>query len=89
MYPPTDRASEVSRLCCPQPISEHDKKKPMMANYVVGLGGRDVSTNMIRQAFDSLIKIKETGKVQEGVRNRPAALYTFTKTKLEDLPLFV
>jgi pyruvate ferredoxin oxidoreductase alpha subunit len=43
----------------------HDKKKPMMANYVVGLGGRDVSTNMIRQAFDSLIKIKETGKVQK------------------------
>jgi pyruvate ferredoxin oxidoreductase alpha subunit len=43
----------------------HDKQKPMMANYVVGLGGRDVSTNMIRQAFDSLIKIKETGKVEK------------------------
>jgi pyruvate ferredoxin oxidoreductase alpha subunit len=43
----------------------HDKQKPMMANYVVGLGGRDVSTNMIRQAFDSLIKIKETGRVEK------------------------
>jgi pyruvate ferredoxin oxidoreductase alpha subunit len=43
----------------------HDKKKPMMANYVVGLGGRDVSTDMIRQAFDSLMKIRDTGKVEK------------------------
>jgi pyruvate ferredoxin oxidoreductase alpha subunit len=43
----------------------HDKKKPTMANYVVGLGGRDVSTNMIRQVYDSLLKIKETGKVEK------------------------
>jgi pyruvate ferredoxin oxidoreductase alpha subunit len=42
----------------------HDKQRPKMANYVVGLGGRDVSTNMIREAFDSLLKIKKTGKVE-------------------------
>jgi pyruvate ferredoxin oxidoreductase alpha subunit len=43
----------------------HDKEKPKMANYVVGLGGRDVSTNMIREVFDSLLKIKETGNVEK------------------------
>ncbi|MCW4048662.1 MAG: pyruvate ferredoxin oxidoreductase [Candidatus Bathyarchaeota archaeon] len=42
----------------------HDKEKPMMANYVVGLGGRDVSPDIIKQAYTSLEKIKETGKVE-------------------------
>ena len=36
-----------------------------MANFVVGLGGRDVSPDMIREAFTSLLKIKETGKVEK------------------------
>ena len=43
----------------------HDEKKPMMANYIVGLGGRDVSPKMIREAFDDLLKIKKTGKVKK------------------------
>ncbi|MFC1802346.1 transketolase C-terminal domain-containing protein [Thermoproteota archaeon] len=43
----------------------HDKEKPKMANYVVGLGGKDVSINMIRGVFDSLLKIKETGKIEK------------------------
>jgi pyruvate ferredoxin oxidoreductase alpha subunit len=43
----------------------HDKKKPMMANYVVGLGGRDVSPDMIREAYTSMQKIKKTGKVEK------------------------
>ena len=42
-----------------------DNKKPMLANFVVGLGGRDVSPDMIREAFDTLLKIKETGKVEK------------------------
>ena len=42
-----------------------DMKKPKMANFVVGLGGRDVSPDMIREAFDSLLKINETGKVEK------------------------
>ena len=37
----------------------------MLANYVVGLGGKDVSTAMIREAFDRLLKIKEAGKVEK------------------------
>lgn len=43
----------------------HDTEKPMMTNFVVGLGGRDVSPNMIREAFDSLQKIKRAGKVEK------------------------
>ena len=43
----------------------HDKEKPMMANFVVGLGGRDVSPDMIREAYSNLLKIKETGKVEK------------------------
>jgi len=43
----------------------HDEKKPMMANYIVGLGGRDVSPKMIREAYDDLLKIKKTGKVKK------------------------
>jgi len=43
----------------------HDEEKPMMANYVVGLGGRDVSPDMIREAYTSLEKIRKTGKVEK------------------------
>lgn len=43
----------------------HDAEKPMIANYVVGLGGRDVSPEMIREAYKSLAKIKKTGKVDK------------------------
>ncbi len=42
-----------------------DEDKPMMANFVVGLGGRDVSPDMIREAFDALLKSKESGKVKK------------------------
>ncbi len=43
----------------------HDEEKPLMANYVVGLGGRDVSPDMIREAYKSLEKIRKTGKVEK------------------------
>ncbi len=43
----------------------HDEEKPLMANYVVGLGGRDVSPDMIREAYASLEKIRKTGKVDQ------------------------
>jgi len=43
----------------------HDKEKPMMKNYVVGLGGRDVSPDMIKQAYKDMLKIKKTGKVDK------------------------
>jgi pyruvate ferredoxin oxidoreductase alpha subunit len=43
----------------------HDTKKPKITNFVVGLGGRDVSPDMIREAYDRLLKIKETGRVEK------------------------
>ena len=43
----------------------HDKEKPMMKNYVVGLGGRDVSPDMIKKAYKDMLKIKKTGKVDK------------------------
>jgi pyruvate ferredoxin oxidoreductase alpha subunit len=42
-----------------------DQEKPMMANYVVGLGGRDVSPTMIREIYGSLLKAKKAGKVSK------------------------
>ncbi|MFH1178877.1 MAG: transketolase C-terminal domain-containing protein [Candidatus Bathyarchaeota archaeon] len=45
----------------------HDKAKPMIANYVVGLGGKDVSPDMIREAYASLLNIKKTGKVEKSM----------------------
>jgi pyruvate ferredoxin oxidoreductase alpha subunit len=47
----------------------HDKEKPMMANYIVGLGGRDVSPDMIKEAYKAMLKIKETGKVEKLLTN--------------------
>jgi pyruvate ferredoxin oxidoreductase alpha subunit len=41
----------------------HDEEKPMMANYVVGLGGRDVSPAMVRDIYKSLLKNRKAGKV--------------------------
>ncbi len=42
-----------------------DAERPMMADYVVGLGGRDVSPDAIREAYKSMAKIKKTGKVDK------------------------
>jgi pyruvate ferredoxin oxidoreductase alpha subunit len=39
--------------------------RPLMANYVHGLGGRDTSVSMVRQIFDNLMKIKEKGRVTQ------------------------
>lgn len=41
-----------------------------------------------RKKILSLNMVKDTGKMQEGVKNRPAALYEFTDKKLVELPLF-
>lgn len=43
----------------------NDAEKPLMANYVVGLGGRDVSPDMIREIYGSLLEIKEQGAVKQ------------------------
>jgi 8-oxo-dGTP diphosphatase len=40
-----------------------------------------------RKKILSLDIVKDTGRVQEGVKNRPAALYEFTSKKVLELPL--
>jgi pyruvate ferredoxin oxidoreductase alpha subunit len=44
-----------------------EENKPLMANYIHGLGGRDTSPNMVKQVFDNLLEIKETGSVMQKI----------------------
>jgi pyruvate ferredoxin oxidoreductase alpha subunit len=39
------------------------KNKPLLTNYIYGLGGREISLNDIRQIFAEQKKVKEPGKV--------------------------
>lgn len=40
-------------------------KKPNIVNYIYGLGGRDLAVEHISDVYNDLIKIAETGKVNE------------------------
>ncbi|MCW4036136.1 MAG: pyruvate ferredoxin oxidoreductase, partial [Candidatus Bathyarchaeota archaeon] len=44
-----------------------EPQKPLIANYIHGLGGRDTSPSLIRGIFDSLLDIKRKGEVSERV----------------------
>ena len=44
------------------------KERPILVNYVYGLGGRDVSTELVMRMFDELINILKTGQVKERIR---------------------
>ncbi len=39
------------------------ERRPLISNYVYGLGGRDMPPDLIMQIFDDLEKIKEKGRV--------------------------
>ena len=41
----------------------HLPKKPLIANYIHGLGGRDTGPQLIRGVFESLLEIKDKGEV--------------------------
>ncbi len=49
--------------------------------------GAHIDKRNFRKKLLSLDVVKETGRMQEGMKNRPAALYTFKTTKLVELPL--
>ena len=51
--------------------------------------GTTLDKRNFRKKILALDIVKATGRVQEGVQNRPAALYTFTSQKLTELPLIV
>ncbi len=44
-----------------------EKNKPLIADYITGLGGKDTSPEMIRDVFARLQKIKEKGAVTDPV----------------------
>ncbi len=43
------------------------EERPLMANYVYGLGGRDVNPDTINVVYEDLQKIAETGRVEKEV----------------------
>ncbi|MDP6049242.1 MAG: pyruvate ferredoxin oxidoreductase [Candidatus Bathyarchaeota archaeon] len=45
----------------------HLSEKPIITNYVHGLGGRDTNPQYIRGMFENLFEIKDTGKAPEAV----------------------
>ena len=45
----------------------HLSEKPIIINYVHGLGGRDTNPQYIRGMFENLLEIKDTGKAAEAV----------------------
>lgn len=48
---------------------------------------KDIDKRNFRKKILALEIVKETGKMQEGVKNRPAALYEFTSQKIKELTL--
>jgi len=39
------------------------EKKPLIANYVHGLGGRDASPKLLKGIYEDLLKIRKKGEV--------------------------
>jgi len=44
------------------------KERPILVNYIYGLGGRDASPELIEKMFKELLEIAETGVVKEKIR---------------------
>ena len=42
-------------------------QKPLLKNYIYGLGGRDISIEEIEDIYNQLFKIKETGRVDKEI----------------------
>ena len=43
------------------------EQRPVIVNYIFGLGGRDTSPNDLRKIFEELLRIKKTGQVETQV----------------------
>ena len=42
--------------------------RPVIVNYVYGLGGRDMHPGLVKQVYDDLQKILETGKIERHIK---------------------
>ncbi len=40
------------------------EKRPLIINKIFGLGGRDLGLHHVREVFDELLKMAETGKIE-------------------------
>lgn len=67
-----DRADTMSTLgghlyneC--RSILYESKERPLMKNYIYGLGGRDISIEEIEDIYAQLLSIQRTGKVDEDI----------------------
>lgn len=45
----------------------HERERPLVIDFIVGLGGRDVSMDTIKQAINELNKVRKLGKVSDDV----------------------
>ena len=45
-----------------------ESRKPLLSDHIYGLGGRDMSMELLRKVFRSLEEDREAGKVSEPVR---------------------
>jgi len=46
----------------------HADEKPLLMNYIYGLGGRDISVDDFRAVAKELLRVAETGRVEEPVK---------------------
>lgn len=67
-------------------LPKHFTLSELQAVYEVILQ-KDFDKRNFRKKILALEVVKETGKMQEGVKNRPAALYEFSSKKIKELPL--
>lgn len=67
-------------------LPKHFTLSELQAVYEIILQ-KDFDKRNFRKKILTLDVIKETGKMQEGVKNRPAALYEFSSKKIKELPL--
>lgn len=67
-------------------LAKHFTLSELQAVYEVILK-KEFDKRNFRKKILALGVVKETGKMQEGVKNRPAALYEFSSKKITELPL--
>jgi len=45
-----------------------EDEKPKILNYIYGLGGRDTPPTMIRKAYEELLEVSRTGKIEKKMK---------------------
>lgn len=69
-------------------LSRHFTLSELQSIYEA-LIGKEFDKRNFRKKILALDIVKETGRMQEGVKNRPAALYEFKSQKVQELQLLV